>query len=333
MKHVFFVFSHLTFYMVHQIVKTEHISVNDCFLLIGRDYTFPENHQNDFQNFFKIPSLQRCFAGINIIKTIKNVKAFDKIIDEHIDHQDFYAYIAGWTDDYSNLLVSKKNCKGYYIFEEGTGSYGHHNAKTFTGVKYWAYRLVLKNIFPRFYAIKESYHNVDYYKFKGFYASSSRAFPEFRKFPIKVIDIPFENVDLGFEPDAVLSIDPLYRFANNEAVKDIYSHLFQYLEKKNYKLIAYKFHPFFAVRPVIKKEFSDIIHDCCTSELIELGPNIVLENVLKTYKCDFYSSGSSVQIYGAIAGSKCYAFSSYLQKYNSEYDNSNFKDFVEEIEI
>lgn len=333
MKHVFFVFSHLTFYMVHQIVRTENINTKDCFILIGRDYTFPENHQNDFQNTYKSPSQQRCFAGINIFKTAKNVKAFDKIIDEHTDHQDFYAYIAGWTDDFSNLLVSNNKCKGYYIFEEGTGSYSHVNSKTFTGIKYWIYRLILKNLFPRFYAIKESYHNIDHYKFKGFYASSSRAFPEFHNFPIKVIDIPFENIDLGFVPDAVLSIDPLYRFANNEAVQDIYSHLFHYLETKNYKLIAYKFHPFFAVRPEIKNEFSNIIHNCCTTKLVELDSNIVLENVLKTYKCDFYSAGSSVQIYGAIAGAKCYTFSSYLKKYNSEYDNSNFKDFVEEIDI
>ena len=89
----------------------------------------------------------------------------------------------------------------------------------------------------------------------------------------------------------------------------------------------------FGVYPEIRKQYNHIIHKFFGENIIELKDTAVLENILTTYKCDFYSAGSSIQIYGTIAGAKCYSFSSLTRKYTQLYDNTIFQEYAEEIVI
>lgn len=337
MKHIFAIYSHLTFYVTKQIIIEEKIPNNECIIILVSNYKLLPQYSDDYPNCIQLSyggyvKQGRYFAGINVFQTIQNIRKFDAMINDYLDGDNFISYIGHCRSDIENLLVTNKKCHGYYIIEEGSGSYGLKNIQTFHGLKKIAHKLFLKPIFPRLFCIKELNFYTKNPKFKGFYATSEKSFPIFNQ-EKKIIHIPFDYVNLGYTPDAVISIDPLFLFTNMKSTKVIYEQLSKYIARKNYRTIAYKFHQMFAVRPEMKEEYMKLIHTYFGDGLIELDNNNVLENILNTYKCDFYSAGSSVSIYGTLAGAKCYSFIPLLQKHCKMEENPVLKNFFINIEI
>ena len=181
--------------------------------------------------------------------------------------------------------------------------------------------------------VEEEVGNPKYHKFKGFYAVSPNAYPLFHNYPITIIGYPFETIDLNFSPDVVISIDPFFRYLKPGMEDIIYHQLSLYIKQKKYQTIAYKFHPAFEVYPDMKRKYENILYKYLGHNIIQLDDTIVLENLLMTYKCDFYSSGSAVQIYGTLAGAKCYDFSAYINRETGYVSSLPFNDCIKEVNI
>ncbi|MCQ2284707.1 MAG: alpha-2,8-polysialyltransferase family protein [Bacteroidales bacterium] len=327
MKHVFYVTSHLTFNIANKIVELDAISPDDCILLLAREYQIPEKfnacYPHQIHTSYNISVSQgRVFAGANIFKTRKNIQHFDSLVDEELLGEDFLWYASVCSNDVCSLMVTKKNCKGFFIIEDGLASYRGFNPQTFTGIRYIVYKLVLKPFFRRIFEVKNHFISNDSPKFKGCIATNERCFP-LHQDCLRIIGLPFEDIDLGFQPDAVLSVDPMFLFINEGQTKEVYGKLAAFIHDKGYKSLAYKLHPRFNAKSNahLKATYLDMLNHSFSIPLIELAPDVVLESVLKSYRCDFYTSNSSVAIYGSAAGAQCFTYIPLLQSYTSAFDN------------
>lgn len=315
MKHIFSVWGHLTFYIAKRIIELDQLNPDDCIFVLARDYNILEEYQQQFKNQIHIryrvegenQFSNRIFAGANFIATHRNIVHFDSLIDSYTKGDSYIYYSANLGNDYGNLLVSNKHCQGYFVTEDGMGSYRDYNPEVFPGKLQKLTYKVLRAFYPRLYRYKHHFIVTDSPKFRGCIATQPQCFPLHQQY-LRVIRLPFERVDLGFTPDCVLSIDPMHLYCDWDAVTKIYSQISTVFKKKNYKTIAYKFHPTFdaEANKEIKRIFNNIIHECFTGELVELGSHVVLENIFMSYQCDFYSDISSVGIYAHGMGSTCY---------------------------
>ncbi len=328
MKYVFSISSHLTFYISNKIIEIDARNVDDCVLLLTRDYHIPEKYNSLYKNqihtSYNVVGEQssRVFSGINVLQTKRNIKAFDNLIDPFLQNEDFIWYTQVCSNDICSLMVTKKNCVGYYIIEDGFGSYLNTNPQTFKGWRYIAYKLVLKPFFNRIFELKNHFISTDSPKFKGCIATIETCFPLHQQY-LRVIGLPFEKIDLGYTPNAILSIDPMYLFIDDEVIKKIYQELSCFIKSKCYKTITYKFHPIFyaTVNSNLKAHYTQMIKNYFGEGLIELDKNTVLENVLMTYACDFYTDNSSVAIYGHELGAACYSYIPILNYYANTHRN------------
>ena len=339
MKHIFAVISPLTFCITNKIIQLDGIKPEDCILFLLRDYHIPEEYESFYVN--QIHSSYgggvyegRYFAGINIFKTKKNVKKFDALVEKHTQGDEFYWYTSSCTDDISNLMISNKKCVGYYIIEDGSGSYRNYNPQLFSGFKYYIYKFFLQKLFPRFYIAKNHFIETDCNKYKNCIATSQLCFPLHQE-NLRVIGNPFDDVNIGFRPDAILSVDPLFIFLSETEIDDVYRNLSRFIKTKNYETIAYKFHPIFEANTYKNNKcFSkDLLNKYFGQNIIQLPQNIILEGVIKNYKCDFYTTNSSTAIYAYTSGSKCYTYIPLLRKYTNKIDNIPLKEIFTEISV
>lgn len=338
MKHIFAVISPLTFCIANKIIQLDGIHPDDCIFFSLRDYQIPKQYTDIYKNQIKSTYgggvyEGRYFAGLNVFKTRRNVRRFDSMIEKFLNGDEFYWYTSSCSDDVSNLMVSHPKCVGYYITEDGISSYVD-NPQTFVGIKYWIYKLILKPLFPRFYIAKNHFIETDCPKYKHCIATSQSCFPHQQE-NLRVIGNPFDEVEIGVKPDAILSIDPLFLFIKDiNAIEDIYSRLAAFMQSKHYTTIAYKFHPLFNAdtNKEIKNAYLGLIHKYFGKDLFEISPEYILEGILKHYKCDFYTSYSATAIYIHDAGAKCYTYIPLLKKYTSFYDNVPFMDIFTEVQ-
>lgn len=326
MKHVFGVASHLVFYLCHRIIEQDSINPEDCVFFFMRNYQCPGKfngiytHQIHFEQQSDVKN-GRVFAGIHVVQTRKNIKEFDQLVDSYIKGADFYWYSQICNNDYCSLFVTKPNCKGYYVLEDGSGSYRKENPQTFTGWRYWVYKLLLKPFCRRCFEVKNHFITTDHPKFKGCIATTEYCFPLHQQY-LRCVGLPFEEEKLDFEPDAIVSIDPLYLWIEEQYEPVVYQRLSDFIKKKHYKCMAYKFHPnFFSKKNVdIKKRYDKLIREYFGPDIKEIDAKVGLENVLMTYKCDFYTDNSSVAVYGHAMGVTCFTYLPILQEYTDAYD-------------
>lgn len=312
MKHVFAVTSHLTFSVMYRIAEVNNLELDDCVLLLLRDYTVPDNKTDLFKHQIATSynvdiNKGRVFAGLCFWKTKSNIRKFDERIDSVIGEEQFFWYTPVCSNDVCSLMVTKKNCVGFYVTEDGMASYRKYNPQTFTGVRYVVYRTVLKPLFPRLFEAKNHFIESDHPKFKGCISTSDKCFP-LHQHCLKIVGSPFEPVALDYEIDAVISVDPLYQFVGIEKAEEVYQKLSDYIQKRhNYHQIVYKMHPRFNAASNLQhyEEYEGLIKKYFQG-IIKINASIVLENLLASCKADFYSFNSSVAIYASLSGSKCY---------------------------
>ena len=159
MKHVFSVTSNLTFSLVMRIVKVNALKEEDCVLLLLRGYKIPREKEQVYvhriETSYNIDvDNGRVFEGIRFWKTKSNIKEFDRVVDAKVGRGDFVFYTSVCSNDICSLMVTKPNCKGFYMMEDGLSSYRNSNPQTFLGIQYWIYRLLLKRFWPRIFEAK-----------------------------------------------------------------------------------------------------------------------------------------------------------------------------------
>lgn len=329
MKHVFGASSHLVFYLCNKIIETDSLDPNDCIFFFTRNYHCPPKYDQIYKNTITTeynvqPDKGRVFAGIHFCQTRKNIKYFDSLVDPYLKGEDFLWYSQVCNNDICSLFVSKPNCKGYYVLEDGLSSYRNDNLQTFTGWRYPVYKFVLKPFWRRCFEVKNHFITTDHPKFKGCIASTKYCFPLHQQY-LRCVGLPFEKIDLGFSPDAVLSIDPIHLMVEESYEESVFQRISAFLLGKNYKCIAYKFHPYFFAKTnsAIKSRYEKLIQKYYGSlPLRELGPEISLENVLMTYKSDFYTHISAVCVYAHEMGATCYSYMPILREYHAKCDET-----------
>lgn len=320
-KHVFGVSSHLAFYLCHKLIQKDAIDADDCIFFTTRDYIYPKEYQSIYTHVVRTsynisPTDGRIFAGWKFWETQKNVHRFDTLIDSHLNGNPFIWYTQVCFNDICSLMVTKPNCVGYYIIEDGSGSYRRENNPIFTGLKGILYRMVLKPLYPRLFAVKNRMIETNHPKFKGCIASNEMCFPLHQQFT-RVIGLPFMPVTLDKEPDAIISIDPLFLWISMTQAKEVIQRLATYINSKNYQYIVYKHHPYTLSQSnqEIHQQYNQWLQSYLNVEIEELTPEVSLENTLMAHPCDFYTAVSSVAIYAKAMGRTCYSYMNLLRPY------------------
>lgn len=323
MKHVFAISSHLTFYLCNHYIELENLDRNDCILFLTRFYRIPPHHEANFPNQihtnYNLTGTKegRVFAGANVFKTRRNIREFDRIVDEQLQGADFVWYAQICSNDIFSMMVTKKNCVGYYIIEDGLDSYRNFNPQTFSGYQYLIYKFALKPLWPRIFTLKNYFISTDSEKYRGCIAIRSDCFP-LHQDKLRVIGNPFEKVELPIKPDAILSVDSWYLYTKDiEVVKAIYKDVAQLIKDKKYNTFYYKFHPnlYALINSEYREAYRAAIQEIFGANTMELEADICLENILNSYQCDFYTSFSSVAMYVPKNTNTCYSFQRIMRKH------------------
>jgi|GEM_PF-1298472 len=312
-KHVFGVASHLTFHVANRIIEQDGINEDDCYFLLLRNYTIPAEFKDKYKHRLSTSynvdvSHGRIFAGIHLAQTRRNIRQFDELIDHFTGGNKYIWYTSICYSDICSMMVTRKQCCGYYVMEDGLVSYERNNPQTFVGWRYGVYRLILKPLYPRTFLLKNHFITTDNEKFMGCLASSAKCFPLHQQY-LRVIGPIFKPQEYNIKPNAILSIDPLFiKGVEMAKVEEVFQRLATFVLAKKYACIAYKFHPRFMAES--NKHYRDAYCDLLNRlfpQIKELPQDVVLEKILLWSKADFYSCDSSVALYVNEAGVKCYS--------------------------
>ena len=292
----------------------------NCVFMTTRNYRLPENipSYHVIETDLNTSEISgRLFAGWRIWKTQQNIRQFDQLINECTRGEDYLFYTQVCYNDLCSVCVTNPHCKGYYILEDGSGSYRTDEIITFQGFRALLYRLVLKPFFPRIYTLKGKMIETNHPKFRGCIATNEMCFP-LHQDKLKVIGLPFHPEPLDVEPQAVISLDPYYKWVTDEQLECVIQQLGEYINNKHYQRIAYKPHPYLLTNEKHDKyeKYKQFFHRYIQAELEELGSQVSIENTLMAHKdCDFYTAFSSVAIYAKAMGVKCYTFAPLMRQY------------------
>lgn len=314
MKHLIVVHSHLSYLVINQYFLDRNIDPDDCLFIVNARYRhLPEG--NHYTNFIFFPDellpdgFKRVFHKNNIITGIKNIKYIENRINEFFHGDLFLMYLTTTSLDYLSALVTMKQCKGYYLMEEGSASYYRKTEipKLYKGAAY-GFAFILSKILPRFFALKCSSFSYDNKYFLGTISTAENAFPDFPGVHI-VINTPFTGIELDSVPDVILSIDSSLMISLGDFFpKELYEKIAVFFKNKGYKGIAYKFHPKYFVFPELLAAYREGLTSVFGENIVELPESSQLENYFLSYPIDFCSDFSSVGIYASNFGRKCYSY-------------------------
>ena len=320
MKHFFCVSSNLAFAICNRLIQIDDLQVDDCVFMTTRSYRLPHSAEGYHVVETALNSSVRSgrlFAGWRVWETKKNLRELDQLIFDHTGGEDFLFYTQVCYNDLCSAFVTNPHCKGYYIIEDGSGSYRKEEIVTFHGWRALLYKWVLKPLCPRIYTLKSKMVEVNHPKFKGCIATNELCFP-LHQDARRVIGLPFHPEPLEHAPQALISLDPYYLWLTDEQVRCVMEQLGNYINDKHYQRIAFKPHPYLLTaenhsRYVLYKEW---IQQYIHGDLEELGGQVSLENTIMAHKdCDFYTAYSSVAIYAKAMGVHCYTFAPLMRQY------------------
>lgn len=299
--------------MAHRIIELDHISPDDCIFLLLREYAAPQRFRDTYPiqistAYNTSNETGRVFQPLHPLRTLQNIKDFDCLVDEHLQGDTFIWYTQTCQNDICSLMVSKQNCRGYYIIEDGTGSYRHVNPAIFSGWKESFYKVILQPLLPRIFCVKNHFIETNHPLYKGCIATSERCFP-LHQSHLRVIGNPFVAEPLSPTPDAILSIDALFTLLDEKNTEDIFRQMGTFISQRGYKHLVYKHHPYVLAKAnlPIYQQYEQWIHTYFTIPMEQLPASACLENIATAHPCDFYTVFSSVAIYAHIAGCTCYS--------------------------
>ena len=320
LKYLFCVSSHLGFSICNHLIQVDGLNASDCVFLATRNYQLPA-HSPAYDaietELNSSATSGRLFAGWRICRTYKNLRWLDDLIKAHVGESDFYYYTQGCDNDLCSAFVTNPQCKGYYIIEDGSGSYRKEEIYAFTGWKSLFVKCILRPLFPRIFTLKAKMIEVEHPKFRGCIATNPMCFP-MHKDVTRVIGLPFQPIPLDVAPQAMISLDPYYRWITDEQVQHVLKQLAAFINTKQYKRIVYKPHPYLLTIENRARylSYNKWIHEYIDADLVELGADVSLENTLMAHPdCEFYTAFSSVAIYAKAMGIHCYTFAPLLRQY------------------
>jgi len=322
MKHIFGVSSHLAFYLCQRIIEQDSLKKEDCIFFTIDGYTMPSDYNDQYRSVdvygLLTPTRGRIFAGLRFWLTTQNVAMIDKQIEQCIGEEEYIWYTQICFNDLCSVMVTNPHCVGYYVIEDGSGSYYMDNTPTFQGWQAIVYHCFLKPFYPRIYTLKNHFVESNHPKFKGCIASNEMCFPYHQKY-LRVVGMPFNPVPLSVAPDAIISIDPFFRWGiSDEQVHHLIQQIAAFVNKQQYQRVAYKVHPALLSSQQTEryKLYNQWVHAYFVANMEELAPQVSLENTLMAHtNCDFYTAVSTVVIYAHAMGVRCYTYCPLVRQY------------------
>lgn len=321
MKHIFGVSSHLAFYLCQRVIEQDSLKKDDCIFFTIDGYAVLSEYKSQYRcvDIYELfsPTKGRIFAGLRFWLTSKNVANVDKQIEQCIGDEEYIWYTQICFNDLCSVMVTNPHCAGYYVIEDGSGSYLPEFPPTFQGWRALIYHCFLKPFFPRIYTLKNHFVETNHPKFKGCIASTQTCFPSHQDV-LRVVGMPFHPTPLAVVPDAVISIDPLFRWVTDEQAQRIIEQLAQFVNKKKYRHIVFKHHPATLSTGARKQYevYNHCISACFEGDLEELPAQVSLENTLMAHSnADFYTAVSTVAIYAHAMGINCYTYGPLLRQF------------------
>ncbi len=327
MKHLFLVHSPITFLVTQQLLKTEALPKEDCIILLSRNFKLPGTTrlQTAAIPADKAGNSDRIWSGLHLLRTRRQIRYYDQWLNSLVNEA-FYFYTPHTASDLENLIISHEHCKGYYIIEEGIGSYRATEPFPFKGWRGGALK-ALQAACPRLYTAKASFCNTRHPKFTGGYGIGKGVFPHAASGKVKILPLPFTAVKLAHEVQAVIVIDYLQGLGDalgNEAYTEVLRQTAgQLAASGRYRAIAYKFHPSHYIgRQEFIGQVRRLFQQTAAQHNItidELPQEVLLENVAYSYHPDFYGLFSSALFYAAVIGCKTYGMNRLLLQADPQY--------------
>lgn len=122
MKHVFWVHSHITFYMALATIKYRCLDISDVVFLTDRKYRnrYFRYVMNDFSEYAGKLSPFTLKTVFNLRKIIKRM---DSRLAEVCHNDNYIVYLPHLSHPVLQLLVTNKQCRGFHFMEEGMANY------------------------------------------------------------------------------------------------------------------------------------------------------------------------------------------------------------------
>ncbi|WP_158975122.1 polysialyltransferase family glycosyltransferase [Cellulophaga sp. L1A9] len=248
MKHIFFLHSHITYFVSIAVINYKKINKQDILFVTARNYT-----NNTLKNL-KTIDLSKEYDELNRIYINKfysiypYIKKFDKKLKFELKQESFTAYLPHVENKLMQLFATHKNCKAFNIIEEGGTSYAPH-FMTFQFNNIWesvikkTFNSILSVFNNRFYYVKV----YDIRTFKKseptiFYSIDDRAF---QGLPYTIKLIPsIEDISISYK------IDNSYALVLEGAVEQgnlnfntLLKGIIEIISKEKFEKIYIKYHP------------------------------------------------------------------------------------------
>lgn len=340
-KHVFVVHSHITWLVTQLVILNKKLSRDEIVIVTGRNYKIDKLGyiQIKYPSFNNISPYKYIGLNLNNKDHILEVKRWNNKIAKLIKG-DFLAYVPHLWHVTAKLLVSHKNCIGYFYIEEGMASYDDRLAKikkinTKEFLSSW-FKFRNKNFTTLF--LTTNFFNFHHGKYKGAFCFSDDCFKNSKSKTI------FDIASLAsiYTPPKPLNCDCIVVFdtisiskfiTTEESLSIVENVIFPSLKQKRFNTVAIKLHPdHYTARglneadAILKLFVSN--NDITT---VVLPETFILETYLIHYKIPIYCYVSSLSIYSSLLNGKVFTLINRLNLKNNALHTLS-KDVTENFE-
>lgn len=126
MKHVFWIHSHITFYMAIATIKYRRLNISNVVFLTDRKYRngyFPYT-LNDFSEYAGKLSP---FTLKSVFSLRKIITRMDRRLKKILQNDNYIVYLPHLSHPVYQILITNKYCRGYHFIEEGMINYVARN--------------------------------------------------------------------------------------------------------------------------------------------------------------------------------------------------------------
>jgi len=249
MLHVFFVFSHTTFYMAKSIQKHENIPETDVLYITARSYS---NKYHKFDNLVLDKEYKALYKldYNNFFKGWKYIKTVNKKLNKKIN-QPFILYTPNFRSPITQIIATHKLCRQFNFLEEGTLSYLNANYISPQSIFTNYIRKIIVGFlnYSRLYGLGR-YYKLSHFQFNFFrkrnnpvfYTQNKKGFNYIKEYTIKII--PFYK-DLKIKDENIDTPILLFDGWVNQ-IKEYHLYekaLSELISKEDINFLNLKFHP------------------------------------------------------------------------------------------
>ncbi len=127
MKNLFFIHSHITYFVSKAIINTYNYKKDEILFVISRNYNNSEIKNFDLIDITIPHDDLDTFGPTNFFNKHKNIHIIDRLINNHlIENQNFRAYLPHVFHPAMQIIASHNRCKQLNIIEEGINAYSKY---------------------------------------------------------------------------------------------------------------------------------------------------------------------------------------------------------------